>query len=69
MLLDPETVGPRPTGWRQDLPAGAGRLYAEADGIAAVLVNGVEVVDGGVLTGARPGGVLRSGRDTTTVLA
>jgi N-acyl-D-aspartate/D-glutamate deacylase len=68
VLLDPGTVGPRPTEWRQDLPAGAGRLYAEADGIAAVLVNGVEVVADGLLTGARPGGVLRSGSDTTTVL-
>jgi len=67
VVFDTERIGPRPTGWRDDLPAGAGRLYAEADGIEAVLVNGVAVVDGGVLTGNRPGGAIRSGRDTDTV--
>ena len=67
VLFDPERIGPRPTSWRDDLPAGAGRLYAEADGIEAVLVNGTAVVEGGTLTGRRPGGVIRSGRDTDTV--
>jgi N-acyl-D-aspartate/D-glutamate deacylase len=67
VVLDPETVGPRPTEWRDDLPGGAGRLYAEADGIELVLVNGVAVVAGEGLTGARPGAVVRSGVDTDTV--
>ena len=32
---------------RYDLPAGAGRLYGEADGIEHVLVNGVEIATAG----------------------
>jgi hypothetical protein len=29
-----------------------------------MIVNGIEIVEGGELTGARPGRVLRRGRDT-----
>lgn len=67
VLFDPERIGPRPTVWRDDLPAGAGRLYGEADGIEAVFVNGTAIVECGSLSGARPGTVIRSGRDTDTV--
>ncbi len=49
---------------RSDLPAGAPRLYAEANGIDHVLCNGVEIVTAGKFTPARPGTILRSGTHT-----
>lgn len=66
VVFDPDTVGLGESYTRYDLPAGAGRLYADANGIDHVFANGVEIVRHGVDTGARPGVVLRSGRDTAT---
>ena len=67
VLLDPATIGPGPLTTRYDLPAGAGRIYGEAQGIHHVIVNGEVAVSGGEFTPARPGRLLRSGRDTVTV--
>jgi N-acyl-D-aspartate/D-glutamate deacylase len=69
VVFDAERIGPGPVHTRNDLPTGAARLYAEAEGIAHVLVNGEEIVTGTTCTAARPGTVLRSGRDTDTVRA
>ncbi len=66
-VFDPDAVDTGPTYTRYDLPTGAGRLYADARGIDHVFVNGVEIIRGGEHTGALPGTVLRSGRDTDTV--
>jgi N-acyl-D-aspartate/D-glutamate deacylase len=67
VLFDPATVGHGPERTRYDLPSGAPRLVADAYGIASVLVAGIEVCRDGRATGALPGTVLRSGRDTQTV--
>jgi len=67
VVFDAETVETGPTHTRFDLPAGAARLYADATGIEHVVVSGVPIIRGGRYTGATPGSVLRSGRDTYTV--
>jgi N-acyl-D-aspartate/D-glutamate deacylase len=66
-VFDPETVASEPARLVHDLPGGTPRLYAESIGVTRVLVNGVETVVDGKPTGAVPGSVLRSGRDTRTV--
>ncbi|MBV8162193.1 MAG: amidohydrolase family protein [Acidimicrobiia bacterium] len=66
VVFDPSRVGYRPERSRADLPGGAWRLYAEADGVEAVFVNGARIVDGGAFTGVTPGTLLSSGRDTRT---
>jgi N-acyl-D-aspartate/D-glutamate deacylase len=66
VVLDPARVGSHEVGMRFDLPGGAGRLYAEADGIDHVLVNGTPIVQEGKLTSERAGTLLRAGRDSAT---
>ncbi len=67
VVFDAARIARGPVESRADLPGGASRLYAEADGIEAVIVGGRDVVRAGQLTGERPGSVLRSGKDTETV--
>ncbi len=67
VIFDPDTVGRGPTYNRYDVPGDAFRIYADAVGVDHVFVNGVQIIRDGVHTGALPGTVLRSGRDTHTV--
>jgi N-acyl-D-aspartate/D-glutamate deacylase len=69
VVFDPTRIGPASCTVRHDLPGGFPRLYAEAFGVERVFANGVQIVENGAVTGALPGSVLRSGRDTTTVTA
>ena len=57
VVFDPDTVAPGPVATRHDLPAGAGRLYGEAVGVASVIVNGAEVVTEGRYTDAPGPGI------------
>ncbi len=66
-VFDPATVGSEPARLVYDLPGDTPRLFAGSVGVARVLVNGVETVRDGAPTGAVPGHLLRSGRDTVTV--
>jgi N-acyl-D-aspartate/D-glutamate deacylase len=66
VVFDETTVGSSPLAMRTDLPGDASRLYASATGIKHVLVNGTQIVEGDAFTDARPGTLLRSGRDTVT---
>ncbi|CAL9462229.1 D-aminoacylase [Streptomyces sp. enrichment culture] len=68
VLFDPERIDAGPATLVHDLPGGSPRLDARAVGIVSVRVNGVETVRDDEVTGAIPGRVLRSGRDTRTVV-
>jgi N-acyl-D-aspartate/D-glutamate deacylase len=66
VVFDPATIGPGPVFTKNDLPTGAARVYGEAEGVDDVIVNGHVIVENGAFTDARPGTLLRSGRDTET---
>jgi N-acyl-D-aspartate/D-glutamate deacylase len=68
MVFDPTTVGSAPARLVNDLPGDAPRLIAASNGVVRVLVNGVETIRDGEPTGALPGSLLRSGRDTASVV-
>ena len=68
VVFDPDTVDSATMRLVEDLPGGSARLFADAVGVDHVLVNGRPIVSGGQATDARPGTLLRSGRDTETVL-
>ncbi|MFC9127760.1 amidohydrolase family protein [Streptomyces sp. NPDC057099] len=67
VLFDPDRIDAGPATLVHDLPGDSPRLDSSALGIRAVWVNGVEAIRDDVVTGAVPGRVLRSGRDTETV--
>lgn len=67
VLFDPERIDAGPATLVHDLPGDSPRLDSKALGIVSVRVNGVETLREDKVTGAVPGTVLRSGRDTRTV--
>ncbi|WP_159768934.1 N-acyl-D-amino-acid deacylase family protein [Streptomyces sp. HM190] len=67
VLFDPERIDAGKATLVHDLPGDSPRLDSKALGVRAVWVNGVETIRDDVVTGAVPGKVLRSGRDTRTV--
>jgi N-acyl-D-aspartate/D-glutamate deacylase len=67
MVFDPATVDAGPIRMSADLPGANERLVADSEGMKRVFVGGVETVVDGEGTGAVPGTLLRSGRDTDTV--
>jgi N-acyl-D-aspartate/D-glutamate deacylase len=69
VVFDPSTVAPDDAELVHDLPGGASRLVQQASGIHLVLVNGEPILNGGKLTGARPGLVLRGGSGTVHAAA
>ena len=69
VVFDAAEVAPAEIEVREDLPGGAWRLYSEAVGVHHVFINGEHAVRDGGFTNARPGTLLRSGRDTEPVSA
>ncbi|WP_256251902.1 amidohydrolase family protein [Streptomyces sp. yr375] len=67
VLFDPERIDAGKATLVHDLPGDSPRLDSKALGVRAVFVNGVPAIRDDVVTGAVPGRVLRSGRDTRTV--
>lgn len=67
VVFDPATIGAGHATLVADLPGGSARLTSDAIGVEHVFVNGVETVTANAPTGATPGTILRSGRDTETV--
>jgi N-acyl-D-aspartate/D-glutamate deacylase len=59
-IFDPDTVQAKDKEFVNDLPGGASRLVARAEGYRYTIVNGQVVLRDGELTGACPGRVLRS---------
>ena len=63
VVFDLDRIGSRAVQTVADYPGQSQRLYAAADGIAHVLVNGTEIVNDGEFTNHRPGKILRRGED------
>ena len=69
VIFDANEVAPAEIEVREDLPGGAWRLNTEAVGVHHVFINGEQPVLDGQFTDARPGTLLRSGRDTESLTA
>jgi len=60
-ILDLERLALLRPVMQRDLPAGGRRLVQRAEGYVATFVGGVAIAEGGELTGARPGKLVRMG--------
>jgi N-acyl-D-aspartate/D-glutamate deacylase len=60
IVFHPATVAPKMPEVRHDLPTGAVRLFQNAEGIAATVVNGQVLLRNGAPTGKTPGRLLRA---------
>jgi len=67
-IFDPATVDSGAAKRVFDLPGDSLRLTSKSIGVTKVLVNGVPTIENGEPTGVLAGTVLRSGRDTDTVM-
>ena len=67
VLMDLDKVQITPVEFRADFPANGERLYTGAEGIDYVIVNGTPIIADGEYTWAKPGQVLRAGKDSYTV--
>lgn len=67
VIFDADKIAPGEIYTRNDLPANGSRLYADAEGIDHVIVNGQEIIRHGKYLGVPAGIILRPGRDTYTV--
>ncbi|RNF97959.1 N-acyl-D-amino-acid deacylase family protein [Streptomyces botrytidirepellens] len=67
VLFDPDRIDAGRARLVHDLPGDSPRLDSRATGMVSVRVGGVETIRDDEITGAIPGTVLRSGRDTRSV--
>jgi len=58
-IFDPDTIAPKPREPVASLPAGGIEVKREAVGIDYVVVNGTVLAEGGELTDALPGQIIR----------
>lgn len=61
-IIDFDRLSLDPPRMRADLPKGGLRLVQGATGFIATLVGGETITEGGILTGARPGRLVRAGQ-------
>ena len=67
-VIDHDRLALRPPHLVDDLPAGGTRLMQSADGYVATIKRGVVTVEGGELTGERPGRLQRGARPAPDVV-
>lgn len=58
-IFDPATIAPKPREPVADLPGGGVQVHRDSVGIEHVIVNGTVLLDGGVMTDALPGQIVR----------